>query len=333
MGCERHLVRPGRHLQCGSDADLYPQPLGEELYCSPECARADNCETVASPTTPTQSTMRAWAHHAPENRIERWRSAVVPGAPGVQSDDERTPSPRPRRSATASQQIPRRPKLLTQASTPVASTSLSYSSSPSDSRPLPSPVLSAPITIVNSPGRASPREQHTPPVRRPHVRPSPASSSTALTSDDSLRTPVTPVYAHRPEPAPTDAHRLSLWRQVKVWVGPTSAKSTSSPAFAPYRARASPLLVSDEDLLSTVEIDQCRNSFSVAPLVVEDDEQEDDGLAGWFNTQIQQQKQSHQLPTPAQSVQRSAKASAAYAKRGRKLERAEARGHYFAYAR
>ncbi|VDB84839.1 unnamed protein product [Peniophora sp. CBMAI 1063] len=317
MACERRL------------------PVGQDLYCSPACARADNCEMIASPTTPTQSSMQAWANHSPENRIERWRSAVVPGAPGMHSDDERTPSPRPRRPTTsAHQQIPRRPKLLTQASTPVASTSLSFSSTPSDSRPLPSPVLSAPITIVNSPGRASPREHHTPPVPRPHVRPSPASSSTALTSDDSLRTPVTPVYA-RPEPAPTDAHRRSLWTQVKTWVGPSSAKSphASSPAYAPYNSRASPLLVSDEDLLSTVEMDACRNSFSVVPMAADDDEPQDEGLAGWFASQMQQQKQAQQLPTPAQSVQRSAKASAAYAKRGRKLERAEARGHYFAYAR
>ncbi|KZV68998.1 hypothetical protein PENSPDRAFT_686810 [Peniophora sp. CONT] len=309
MGCDRHL------------------PLDQDLYCSPECARADNCEPVASPTTPTQSTMRAWADAAPESRIERWRSTVVPGAPVHATDDERTPSPRPRRPTTAtpssSQLIPRRPKLLTQASTPVASTSLSYSSSP-----LPSPVLSAPITIVNSPGRTSPREHHTPPpARRPHVRPSPASSSTALTSDDSLRTPVTPVYAHRPEPAPTDAHRLSLWRQVKTW---TSAKSpqASSPAFAPYRARASPLLVSDEDLLSTVEIEQCRNSFSVAPLYTEDDEPQDDGLAGWFASQMKPQQLQVQVQAPSQ---RSAKVSAAYAKRGRKVDRAEAR--YLAMAR
>lgn len=307
-----------------------PQPLDQELYCSAACRKADNCEPlVASPTTPTQSsTMPAWAHASPENRIERWRSSVVPGAPGQDSDDERTPSPRPRRptpASTSALQIVRRPKLLTQASTPVASTSLSYSSG---SRPLPSPVLSAPITIVNS----VPRTPHrTPPVSsRPHVRPSPASSSTALTSDDSLRTPVTPVYAHRPEPAPTDTHRLSLWRHVKTWVGPASAKSphASSPAYAPYSSRASPLLVSDEDLLSTVEIEQCRNSFSVAPLQTEDDEPQDDGLAGWFASQMK----PHQLQVqPPAQPQRSSKASAAYAKRGRKLERAEAR--YLAIAR
>ncbi|KAI0033686.1 hypothetical protein K488DRAFT_84722 [Vararia minispora EC-137] len=319
LNCNRH-VEDERQLYCSSTCS------GAANLSSPTFHAAATCLHSQSPIPSSSS--------GPQDRILAWRSGVPtglapPAGPRSRSSSRslrapvvRIPSPTSSSSSTTPGRP--RPKLMQLATSPV-SPSVSLSLSPLQARDKPVPP-SPPRNISLSPCHLSARHNNS--------RRSSMTCTTALTSDDSIATPITPAVAIPIEPALKDPHKHSLWKQLRPWVGPASPTprrphvygiDSHFPAVGANRKHTALFL--DEELL-----DACDSKSNLPPsgLARSDDDDDDEsvqssGLAGWFAQHAEKQREEKAFATSSTRA-----AQAIYANRGRKLCRAEATASYYA---